>query len=111
MKMHRAMKALAAGIAVLALQAAPASAEPGFLGVYGNWCGPGHRTLPGVVALPPVDSLDDACMRHDVCYAVRGDSDCGCDFWFLDELRHIPYSNPDAAIRGRAMYDAMSIVP
>lgn len=109
MKIYRAMGALA--VVVAALQGAPTLAEPGFVGIYGNWCGPGHRTLPGVNALPPVDELDDACMRHDVCYAIRGDADCGCDFRLLDELRYIPYSHPEAAVRGRAIYDALSILP
>jgi hypothetical protein len=34
---------------------------------YGNWCGPGSdiRTRPW---RPPIDLVDAACERHDICY-------------------------------------------
>ncbi|MFN3077139.1 MAG: hypothetical protein ABT940_09715 [Alphaproteobacteria bacterium] len=88
-----------------------ARAEPGFAGVWGNWCGPGHRGGVLGIVPAPMDELDAACMRHDFCYAARGEFDCRCDFNFLDELRHMPYQNPMAAETGRAMYDLLSAIP
>ena len=42
--------------------------------IYGNYCGIGNR--PGV---PPVDSLDAACMRHDACTKTGNLPSCACD--------------------------------
>lgn len=97
--------------AVLLAVGGPAAAEPGFWQVHGNWCGPGNRWLPGVGTLPPIDVLDAACMRHDACYAWRGDGDCSCDHAFLDELRVLPYGDPHQWVKGRAIYDATSLMP
>lgn len=44
---------------------------------HGNYCGPGNKG-PG---LPPVDALDEACMRHDACSPAVGEGlpSCGCN--------------------------------
>lgn len=74
------------------LLAACATAQPqvkretaGVMGVYGNWCGPDHPK--DVAANPsPIDALDAACMRHDLCYTERGFLSCECDAAFTQEL-------------------------
>ena len=43
------------------------------LPIYGNWCGPGHG------GGDPIDVIDTACRKHDLCYARRGYFDCSCD--------------------------------
>ena len=77
---------------VAALLVACASAQPqvkretaGVMGLYGNWCGLDH---PKDVAAnpPPIDALDAACMRHDLCYTERGFLSCECDAAFTQEL-------------------------
>jgi RHS repeat-associated protein len=57
----------------------------GLIAIYGNWCGPDwtggrqeqfyrHRT--GFYA-PPIDGLDAACVKHDICYyKCRRDYPC-----------------------------------
>lgn len=45
---------------------------------YGNWCGPDHpKDIHNANA--PVDSLDSACKRHDLCYETKGYLNCECD--------------------------------
>ena len=48
----------------------------GLFKIYGNWCGPdwtgGRREVftrhrPGFYS-PPIDGLDAACVKHDICY-------------------------------------------
>lgn len=77
------------------------------IALYGNWCGPGTD----LTALPPLDPLDEACMRHDMCYASTGSVACECDVAFMGELRRIPYPNKDLYLRARAMYDALAMTP
>lgn len=88
---------------------APAQAEV-FL-VHGNWCGSGNRSLPGLGPLPPVDPLDMACMRHDICYERRGSMTCGCDLEFMNELSWMKYPTAHLSVKARAMYDAVAMVP
>ena len=58
----------------------------GAMGIYGNWCGLDHPT--DVAANPlPIDALDAACRRHDLCYTQRGFLSCECDAEFTQELR------------------------
>lgn len=54
--------------------------------VYGNWCGPNH---PKTMDPPPeaLDLVDQACRRHDYCYAERGYFNCDCDMDLVDELK------------------------
>jgi hypothetical protein len=55
--------------------------------VYGNWCGPNH---PGPGRFPkPIDEVDAACMRHDLCYAKEGYFSCVCDAKLLSDLTEI----------------------
>ncbi|GAB6051519.1 hypothetical protein JCM17960_03390 [Magnetospira thiophila] len=81
------------------------------LPMHGNWCGPGHPKNAWRASLPPVDSLDAACQRHDLCYIQRGELDCGCDIAFMNELRNTPYFFGDQRIKARAMYDALAMMP
>lgn len=56
--------------------------------VYGNWCGanyPHPATNP-----PPVDAFDDACRRHDICWAMTGGG-TGCDLAFVQELHGLAW--------------------
>lgn len=57
----------------------------GCLPLYGNWCGPGH---PAMVALPPVDAFDAACMRHDYCLTGPV-PETVCDRAFVGELHQL----------------------
>jgi hypothetical protein len=75
--------------------------------LYGNWCGPGTS----INSPPPVDPLDDACMRHDMCYSATGTISCACDVKFMNELRAMTYPNPEVEASARAMYDAMAMTP
>ncbi len=53
-------------------------------GIHGNWCGPGR---PSKGKHPrPVDSLDRACMKHDLCYAKYGYNRCMCDRQFAKNI-------------------------
>lgn len=82
------------------------------LGIFhGNWCGSGNRLGLMGRALPPVDFLDAACMRHDLCIVLHGSWNCGCDQIFLQELRYLNYPDPHQATKARAVYDAMSWLP
>lgn len=85
----------------------PARAGSPSLMMYGNWCGPGN----GPYSLPPIDPLDAACMRHDLCYVATGSVACECDVPFMRELRAMSYPNPDVYDRARAMYDALAMMP
>lgn len=48
--------------------------------IHGNYCGIGNR--PGT---PPVDLLDEACMRHDACTKTGKLPSCRCDNRLHDE--------------------------
>ena len=80
---------------------------PSGVTLYGNWCGPGTSLNAG----PPLDPLDGACMRHDMCYVATGSVACECDVAFMRELRRIPYPNEDVFLRARAMSDALAMTP
>ncbi len=54
--------------------------------VYGNWCGPNHP-VDTSAASPPIDILDATCMRHDMCYELKGSLDCDCDADLVSEIR------------------------
>ena len=84
----------------------PMQAEAG-VRLYGNWCGPGTSLF----SLPPIDPLDDACMRHDICYSSTGTISCKCDVSFMRELRAMSYPTPEVEATARAMYDAMAMTP
>lgn len=84
----------------------PSGAEAG-VRLYGNWCGPGTS----LNNFPPIDPLDDACMRHDICYSATGTISCQCDVRFMRELRAMSYPTPEIEASARAMYDAMAMTP
>lgn len=52
--------------------------------VHGNWCGANHPKRG--TAPPPLDDLDTACMRHDLCYEQRGMGTCECDQRLVEEV-------------------------
>ena len=58
----------------------------GTYSVYGNWCGPDH---PKYSSNPPdpIDKLDAACMKHDICYTQKGNLSCECDKTLNEELK------------------------
>jgi len=78
--------------------------------VYGNWCGLNHPSNP-LLAGPPVNALDAACMRHDICTANRGRFDCGCDLAFMNELRTTRWQNPTLQSIARGVYDGIAVIP
>jgi hypothetical protein len=41
---------------------------------YGHWCGPGNS---GPEA--PIDPVDQACCRHDICFCQHGYDRCSCN--------------------------------
>lgn len=57
------------------------------LGTYGNYCGLGQR------GNTPIDALDYACARHDVCYAQMGRGFPTCDSQFVNALVSIRNSS------------------
>jgi hypothetical protein len=65
----------------------------------GNWCGQnwsgGKYAPPGAPmgTAPPLDSGDEACMRHDFCYDRAGSDPAqirACDKTLVDELKVLP---------------------
>ncbi len=78
--------------------------------VYGNWCGPNYPSNPALAG-PPVDPLDAACMRHDICTAQRGRFNCGCDLGFMTELRTTRWQTPAIQSQARGIYDAIAVLP
>ncbi|NIR59580.1 MAG: hypothetical protein GWO02_08675 [Gammaproteobacteria bacterium] len=71
---------------------------------HGRWCGPGHPTEEEKVSgtdLSPVDLLDAACMKHDLCYEKHGGRPaCRCDEEFIWRIKYLQYHvrhiSPDA---------------
>ncbi len=99
------MRVLAAFL--LILLAAPLQAQS--VPVHGNWCGLGHSG--SVFSQPPLDPLDDACMRHDICVSQTGYLSCGCDIGFMQELRATQWPNPGYQAKARAIYDSIAMIP
>ncbi|MDO4910208.1 MAG: phospholipase A2 family protein [Corynebacterium sp.] len=65
------------------------SNSPVGLPLYGRWCGPGYSG-PGA----PIDAIDEACMRHDLCYNHMGYFDPLCDQILVDRVGLIQTDNP-----------------
>lgn len=63
--------------------------------IYGNYCGPGHGDDTGNTA--PVDAVDAACRRHDLCYRDKGYFHCGCDGALIAEMPAAIVATPTAA--------------
>jgi hypothetical protein len=78
------------------------------LPVHGNWCGLGHGAIQW--PRPPLDQLDESCMRHDICTMQRGRFDCTCDLMFMQDLRrqNLPGGLGEKA---RAVHDAIAMMP
>jgi hypothetical protein len=66
------------------------------LDFYGNWCGPG-QSGPGA----PVDPIDQACCRHDICFCERGYDRCGCNLDLIEGLSEAVLDSRSSA-EGRA---------
>lgn len=107
--MIRLLAFLALVLATLPLTALPAQAQEPAFPLHGNWCGIGHGGGPW--ALQPIDPLDAACMRHDICTEQLGRFDCGCDIAFMQELRSQYWPNPEIADKARAIHDAIAMMP
>lgn len=93
---------------LLLLSALPVQADGPAFPLHGNWCGIGHSGGPYAA---PIDPLDAACMRHDICAARRGELDCGCDIGFMRELQAQPWPNPGIADKARAIHDSIAMMP
>lgn len=67
--------------------------------VYGNWCGPGvppPENGDTAETLPPLDPLDTACMKHDMCYrAAGGKPACACNDDLLWRVKYIQHHDPE----------------
>ncbi|MCB1338865.1 MAG: hypothetical protein KDK10_15900 [Maritimibacter sp.] len=85
--------------------AAPAAADVIAFPVYGNWCGPWHS------GGSPVDALDEACMRHDLCYGTLGVLNCSCDLALMDTLRRTSWPSGAVYDSARAIYEVVGIAP
>ncbi len=104
--MRRALTILALSLLPTLLALQPAAAKNPFdLIVHGNWCGPGARSGPAI------DSLDAACMEHDLCARREGWMDCGCDLAFMDTLRRQSWPSKALYEKGRAVYETIALVP
>jgi hypothetical protein len=66
------------------------------LDLYGCWCGPG-QSGPG----PPVDPIDQACCRHDMCFSARGYDRCSCNRELIEDLSEAIFDSRSSA-EGRA---------
>ena len=84
---------------------------PMSLPMHGNWCGPSHPANAREASFPPIDPLDAACYQHDVCVAVQGTGDCGCDITLMNTLKQMRYPTPGLEEKGRALYDAIGLIP
>ena len=66
---------------------------------HGRWCGPNYPTEADQASgkdLTPVDRLDTACMKHDLCYAAHGGKPaCRCDEEFIWRVKYLQYHAPD----------------
>ena len=88
----------------------PMGAMAQSVAIYGNWCGPNHPGTPALAG-PPVDALDAACMRHDICTANLGRFNCGCDLGFMAELRTTRWQTPEIQSNARGIFDAIAVIP
>jgi len=103
-------KAMIKRLFMLAALWLPMGAMAQSVAVYGNWCGPNYPRNPSLAG-PPVDALDTACMRHDICTANRGRFDCGGDLAFMNELRTTRWQNPAQQSIARGIYDGIAVLP
>ncbi|TYB81636.1 hypothetical protein [Maritimibacter fusiformis] len=104
------MRRFAFALVVLLGTAGPAAAEE-FALVHGNWCGYQKRLGPGGADLPPIDTLDAICMRHDLCYASRGVNDCGCDLAMMREISGLNWASGRSSRLARAVFYAIAALP
>ncbi len=105
---------MTAGTNLLAIAASPVVTVPMSDGekipdiemkLHGRWCGPNYPTEADKASgkdLTPVDRLDTACMKHDLCYAAHGGKPtCSCDEKFIWRVKYLQYHAPDFSDDGR----------
>ena len=51
-----------------------------FTHIYGNYGGPGNR------GGEPIDGIDAACKKHDMCYHYQGRDNPACDLALIQDL-------------------------
>lgn len=73
------------------------ASERGFP-IHGEFCGPNIPTLKTqgindryaeIESIQAIDSIDDACKKHDVCYMDNGYYDESCDKKLIDDIGNI----------------------
>lgn len=69
------------------------------LPLYGKWCGPGYpppERMDTAVTRPPIDALDSACMKHDLCLQAHGNRmACRCNDELMLRVKYLQYHAPD----------------
>ena len=104
----KSIKALAHGDVVGAVKDDVAALRRGPLLIHGNYCGIGNRPCT-----PPVDLLDDACMRHDACTKTGHMPSCACDNRLHDEVKEIaqdPRTPDDMKVLATSMAASMVVL-
>jgi hypothetical protein len=65
---------------------------------HGTFCGPKHPVIHNktktesvieLMTIKPLDDIDAACRRHDICYEVAGYFNLTCDAWLTSEVQRI----------------------
>lgn len=79
--------------------------------IHGNYCGYQKKPGPGGTDLPPVDRLDAICMRHDLCYAARGNNDCACDLALMREVSGLTWAEGRSIRLARAVFYGIAALP
>ncbi|TKC19155.1 phospholipase [Robertmurraya kyonggiensis] len=69
-----------------------------------NWCGPG---CSGPAA--PINAVDAACQRHDMCYMYTRDR-CMCDNEFMFRLEQLQNPYTPEGRHARVMLNHMRIL-
>jgi len=73
---------------------------------HGNWCGPNYpseATKASGKDLTPVDRLDVACMKHDLCYAANGGKpSCRCNEEMIWRIKYLQYHVDDLPANTRS---------
>lgn len=104
------MRLIATAFALLLVLAGPAAAE-GFVLIHGNWCGFRNKEGPGNSSLPPVDALDEICMRHDQCYDIPDVDTCTCDLELMREVRELDWAEGRSRRLARTVFYGIALKP
>ncbi len=82
----------------------------GTLLFHGNYCGPGNNGLDKA----PIDELDAACRRHDLCFGDEAVTSCSCNGAFSREASAVavsPSTEPDVAVLAGAAANGILALP